>query len=122
MLKITLNNNILKTSPYTDGKNKIILSSNLLAEDLCDCGGGDPPSADCCDNTACSDSACETFEDCPGSIEVDGNYLVGIFSEDLIMGQVFCQTFTKTAPNLNVDEIIANGSEETGKVYIYPTQ
>lgn len=89
---------------------------------VCDCGNGEPASEACCTNTKCSDSACETFEDCPGSIEIKGSYLVGIFSEDLLMGDTYCQTFAKTVPNLNVQDIIASGSEETGQIYIIPVQ
>ncbi|MGD0576465.1 MAG: hypothetical protein ABSA74_00105 [Candidatus Staskawiczbacteria bacterium] len=92
----------------------------------CDCGPGQPQSSACCLDTSCSDSACETFEDCPGSVEIKGSYLVGIYSEDLLeeggSGSVYCQTFRQTVPNLNVQEIIAQGSAETGQVYIIPTQ
>ena len=79
-------------------------------------GGGTTPGVDC------SSSACETFADCPGSIEIKGSYLVGIFSEDLLFGDVYCQTFTQTVPNLGVQEIVASGSESIGTIYMIATQ
>jgi len=69
----------------------------------------------------CSDTACETLKDCPGSINIKGSYLVGVYSEDLA-GGLYCQTFTENVPDLNAKNIIEPGSESIGSVYIIPTE
>lgn len=78
-------------------------------------------------NKKCSNNACESFQDCPGSIEIKGQYLVGIYSEvyDNPLSNspaVYCQTFTKTVPNLNVQEIVGVGDDNVGTVLIIPTK
>ncbi|MCX6720040.1 MAG: hypothetical protein NTV36_02940 [Candidatus Staskawiczbacteria bacterium] len=70
----------------------------------------------------CSKSACETFQDCPGSIDIKGSYLVSVYSEDIQNSMVYCQTFTKSVSNMNTEAFIAEGSEEMGTVYIIPVK
>lgn len=71
----------------------------------------------------CSDTACETFEDCPGSIQIKGSYLVGLYSQDAA-GKFFCQTFTKTVPNLEVQNFVATGTylsdRQQNAIFIIP--
>jgi len=72
-------------------------------------------------NINCSNTACETFQDCPGSIKIRGDYLVGLYSKDLLL-QDYCQTFTQDVPNLNAQPMIASGAVILDKVYIIPTK
>ena len=87
----------------------------------------------------CSAAACESFQDCPGSIKIKGNYLVGLYSNT---GGVddsnensscnatggYCQTFTSGTQqgvnNLKAQPIIGSGSahDSLDKIYIIPTQ
>jgi hypothetical protein len=67
----------------------------------------------------CSDSACETLQDCPGSIDIKGSYLVGVYSTDLL-NNAYCQTFKNSVKNLAGKNIISPGSEDIGEIYIIP--
>jgi hypothetical protein len=53
----------------------------------------------------------------PGSIDINGNYLVGIYSAGN-----YCQTFTKSVPNLNAQPVTRPGSPTITSVYIIPTK
>lgn len=102
-------------------------------------------------NKKCSNTACETFLDCPGSIKVKGNYLVALYSQsggtcksnsDCPNGQTcnsgkcasgggssssnnndstYCQTFKRDVPNLNSQPFVASGNQLKG-VYIIATK
>lgn len=61
---------------------------------------------------------CVTFQDCPGSIKMKGDYLVALYGDT----DLYCQTFTADANNLKTEQIIAAGSEDLGDVYIIPTK
>lgn len=69
----------------------------------------------------CSSSACETFQDCPGSINVKGSYLVGLYS-NIGNNKWYCQTFIKNVDNLYAQPFIASGGNKLDKIYIIPTQ
>jgi len=74
----------------------------------------------------CSNNACTSFQDCQGSIDIKGHYLVGIYSQNA-SGKTYCQTFTDPiVPNLQVQNIVAAGTdigaEKKNFVYIIPTQ
>jgi hypothetical protein len=60
---------------------------------------------------------CVTFSDCPGSLKINGNYLVGLYS-----GSSYCQTFTSDAVNLNAQPIIASGGTGLTSIYVIPVQ
>jgi len=74
------------------------------------------------DEVFCSDTACETFQDCPGSIKIKGSYMVDLYSQIGNDGPVYCQTFTKDVPNLKTQSIIAPGTLYLSGVYIIPTK
>lgn len=77
---------------------------------------------------SCSDYACETFQDCPGSIKIKGTYLVALYSkdpQDNIGGGdniLYCQTFRKDVENLNTEPFKASGDAELGNVFMIPTK
>jgi hypothetical protein len=48
-------------------------------------------------------SFCKNFKNCPGSVKLGGNYLLGIYSNF----QGLCQIFTKDIPNFFTTELIA---------------
>jgi len=75
-------------------------------------------------NTAkegCSDTACVSFQDCPGSIKRNGDYLVALYSKNAD-GSLYCRTFTKDANNLPAEDFIAPTGEEVGDVWVIPTK
>ncbi|MEK7658338.1 MAG: pilin [Patescibacteria group bacterium] len=72
------------------------------------------------DTTQDYKNAFKNFEDKQGSINIKDHYLVGLYSQDALFGGVYCQTFTKDAPNLNLESIIATGSINIGTVQIVP--
>lgn len=49
---------------------------------------------------------CSTFDICPGSIAINGTYLVAVYS-----GSNYCQTFTDDVPNLNAQPVTDEGGE-----------
>ena len=53
---------------------------------------------------SCSYNACETFQNCPGSIRVSGNYLVAVYSK-MEENKFYCQTFRKDAVNLKAEPV-----------------
>jgi hypothetical protein len=57
------------------------------------------------------------FKDRAGSIDINGNYLVGIYSAGN-----YCRTFTKTIPSLFATPVTKPGSPEITAVYIIPTK
>ncbi|MDD4990568.1 MAG: pilin [Candidatus Pacebacteria bacterium] len=73
------------------------------------------------DEVFCSDTACETFQDCPGSIDIKGKYLVAVYSKDTNK-KTYCQTFTKDVENLKTKQIIVPGEKQVEGVYIIPTK
>lgn len=92
----------------------------------CKCSGstckGDPKYS--CTGSAegvnCSTNACETFQDCPGSIQVNGSYLVGLYSENN-----YCVTFNnpnKGIVNLDAYPLLKPGGEKISKMYVIPTK
>ena len=97
----------------------------------------DPYKYKCSDSTCyktpklnCSNEfACETFQDCPGSINIKGNYLIAIYShyvpsqQNLYSGNnLFCQTFIKSVENLNGQEITIPGGKKIAGVLIFATK
>ena len=73
----------------------------------------------CCD---CTPTGCNTFKDCfRGSVEVTGDYLVGLYSQTP-EGVTYCYTFDNSdaAANLNAEPILAPGAKSIEKVYIIP--
>ena len=78
--------------------------------------------------TGCSSTACESFQDCPGSIRIKGNYLVGLYSDaiDPASGkkESYCQTFTENVPNLDAQPFLGPGAGKTDlkTVYIFATK
>jgi hypothetical protein len=98
-------------------------------------GDADCPGSETCDpdtetcvgengnNTGCSDSACETFQDCPGSIKIKGSYLVALYSDNENSSRPsYCQTFNSDVENLNTEPVIASYEAKLGNVYIIPTK
>jgi hypothetical protein len=76
-------------------------------------------------NSSCSDTACENFQDCSGSVEIKGDYLVGIYStakDKNNKDYTYCYTSSKTIPNLGVQGILPNGVDKIDKVFIIPTK
>ena len=63
---------------------------------------------------------CKTFQSCPGSIDIKGSYLVGLYSTP---SSNYCQTFTENVANLNTEPILGAGNLSTSfdKIYIIPT-
>jgi hypothetical protein len=71
----------------------------------------------------CSDNACETFQDCPGSINIKGSYLVALYSQisqENNASAYYCQTFKKSVENLNTEQFIASGGNLLNGVSIIP--
>ncbi|MCX6718293.1 MAG: hypothetical protein NTY81_01670 [Candidatus Staskawiczbacteria bacterium] len=92
----------------------------------------------------CANNACETFQDCPGSIRIKGTYLVGLYSKyyceddlDCYMGEtcdpivnsciradgnpvLYCQTFTQDVFNIGAQPILSSGGDELDSYYIIP--
>ena len=60
----------------------------------------------------------KTFQNRPGSIDIKGDYLVALFSDNN-SGGPYCQTFNQDVPNLNMQTFIAAG-HSIGDVYIIP--
>ena len=71
---------------------------------------------------SCSVDGCETFEDCPRSIEIKGDYLVALYSTDILGEETYCRTFSgyQDVPDLGTTDIIAPGSIGLDNVYIFP--
>ncbi len=65
-------------------------------------------------------NAFKSFKDSPGSINIKDHYLVGLYSQDILFGGVYCQTFQKDVPDLNLSSIIATGSISIDNVQIIP--
>ena len=70
------------------------------------------------------------FADRPGSIYVNGSYLVALYSGGLSMSGNscdstsnggYCQTFTNNVTNLNAQPIVASGTTTISCIYIFPT-
>lgn len=76
----------------------------------------------------CSDNACETFQECQGSIQIKGSYLVALYGSDLETGDLYCKTFQDVpkgiVPNLSAVPIFPFDVNTDGidTVYIVPTQ
>jgi len=71
-------------------------------------------SADAIGNRAgidCSEGACETFKDCPGSIKINGKYLVYL---SVGYATFFCHTFTEDVESLDSEQI-GGESSATGE-------
>jgi hypothetical protein len=59
---------------------------------------------------------CKTFQTCAGSIDIKGDYLVAIYSDNS-----YCQTFEKSVANLNAEPVIAAGGTNLSAVNIIAT-
>ncbi len=74
----------------------------------------------------CSKNACETFQDCPGSIKINGSYVVAVYGLSSPYSEYAdCQTFIKDVENLDAEQISAQAGEagdKRGSVYIIPTK
>jgi len=74
----------------------------------------------------CSTDACETFKDCPGSIDIKGSYLVAVYSKDSKSGSSdanYCQTFngqTRDVEDMDTEPVVAAGGNEISKIIIIP--
>jgi hypothetical protein len=78
-------------------------------------------------------NSCKTFRDCPWSMKIQGNYLVGLYTEgqtnnddtgclcddgtfsfdccsDMTKNKYYCQIYTKDVPDLGKEEFRASGS------------
>ncbi len=81
-----------------------------------------------CGGNGCSPTACESFQDCPGSIMIKGSYLVGLYSDAINPASgkkdVYCQTFTKDVPNLKAEQFLGSGASKTDlkTIYIFATK
>jgi len=65
--------------------------------------------------------AYKTFRDKPGSIDIKGSYLVALYGQINKNGGSWCQTFTKSVPNLKTQPFVATGNT-IENVYIIPTK
>lgn len=64
--------------------------------------------------------SCKTFKDCPGSIKIQGDYLVMVSSGGTTSGnQSMCQVFSQDVSNLNKTEAVTSGLSMT-EVRIIP--
>jgi hypothetical protein len=63
---------------------------------------------------------CGTFQKCPGSIKINGSYLVAPYSGEST--NPYCQTFNLDVPNLKAQPIIASGGGSLSDIYIIPTK
>ena len=73
----------------------------------------------------CSANGCSSFQDCPGSINIKGKYLVGLYSTDPDdKSKLYCQTFDgttrKVVQDLNTEPIIGSGGKTIDKIVIIP--
>jgi hypothetical protein len=65
-------------------------------------------------------NSCLKIQDCPGSIKIKGDYLVGLYSDMNANGSGYCQTFIKDVPNLDAEQIIASGGTYLSGLYLIP--
>ncbi len=84
----------------------------------------------------CSEGACETFQDCPGSIRIKGSYLVALYSKkgsgsssnsgssSSKKSSLYCQVFTQNVENLDAKSFLEPGATKKDllNVYIIPTK
>ncbi len=63
---------------------------------------------------------CKTFENCPGSIKVQGNYLAVLYAQQLQNQNLYCQVFDKDVPNLKEEEVIAVEGRQLDTIFIIP--
>jgi hypothetical protein len=73
-------------------------------------------SEDCC--------PCESFQDCPGSLRLKGNYLAAFYTyyyDDKKAKHLYCQTFKKNAADLTLEKFLPPGNTPLGLVNIIPT-
>jgi len=71
----------------------------------------------------CSAGACESLQDCPGAIQISGNYLVAVYSQDpQNKDSLFCHTFTNNVDKLGNTQYLPSAGSKTDfdKVYIIP--
>jgi len=71
------------------------------------------------DSLLCSDQACETFQDCPGSTQILGSYLVAFYSEDS-EGKAYCYSSKNNIENIGSKGVIDAGKTNIKFVYIIP--
>jgi len=80
----------------------------------------DNESPDGIEGQDCSVNACASFQDCPGSIEIKGDYLVAFYNNS----ENYCQTFytyynsppdDQGVPNLDIQGYIASGTWKSEK-------
>ncbi len=80
---------------------------------------------------------CKTFEDCSGSIKIQGNYLAVLYAKELsitgnsnssdivttgIAWDWYCQAFNKDVANLKEEEVTAVEGRKLDLIYIIPTK
>ena len=63
---------------------------------------------------------CGTFEDCPGSIKIQGNYLTILYAKQPQSQYPYCQVFYEDVPNLKEEEVIAVEGRELEFITIIP--
>lgn len=70
----------------------------------------------------CSDFAWSTFQVKPGSIDMQGSYLVALYSKIIGSTKPYCQTFDNNVPDLNTEPFVASGVKKIDTVYIFPIE
>lgn len=91
------------------------------------------------DRWAAYKALCNTFQNCPDSIKINGSYLVVLYNSN-VLGLTYCQTFNADVLNLKTEQIVASVSSSAyirratlpgviggaggglGNVFIIPTQ
>lgn len=67
---------------------------------------------------------CKTFQKCPRSIDIKGEYLVAVYSDVSYggsSGDKYCQTFEKSVANLFAEPVVAAGGNNISDIYIIAT-
>lgn len=80
-----------------------------------------------CNTTAKGEKCCpcETFQDCPGSIDIKGSYLVGLYSATKSVNGAksgYCQTFYRSVPNLGAEDLTQPNVAKLDTIVITPTK
>ena len=76
-----------------------------------------------CVSSDCSQNACETFQDCPGSVRIGGDYLVAFYStaKNNNTSVLYCQTFSSlNVENLDARPFRPSGVKKIDSIYIIP--
>lgn len=63
---------------------------------------------------------CKNFKNCPGSIKVQGNYLVIPYAQQPESYNLYCQVFDKDVPNLKEEEVTAVQGRILDSIIVIP--